>query len=646
MHSVKRIAFDIVLPLSLVLLAASPGGAQPSGGPYGPIDRTYEVPKAGHVYYVAPDGAADAAGTTLAQPTTIESAIAKVVTGDAIVLRGGVYRTGGLVLNQGITMQPYGSERPILKGTQVATKWQRLRDNVWKTSWTTLFPARPLGWWQRDREGMRTPLHRFNNDMVFVDGELLKSAGWEGELDPHSYYIDYDAKQVYIGVDPTNKLVEITAFDGALVRTSAPVHGKINDHKGPVIRGITFTQYAYRALEVEGKKHFTINDEPTDEPVGPSDPSTFGKEVVGTVLEDVTISFCSRVAGYFRGDGLVIRNSLVSDTSTEGIYVIGSSDVLLERNIIRRNNVEQLTGYYPAAVKIFNQTRHVTCRDNLVIDQPYSNGIWYDVGNRDGVFVNNWIEGAIDGFFFEISRGVVVAGNVFVRNNKGVRILNSTDARIYNNTFIDTPASFERNERSATGDHFGWHPATGPGVEEREGHVFVNNLIVASEAYRQPLLRFEQPKSLCEKLPRPQAKEVDGNVYGRIATAAAATPLVTWSPAATDTCLTPVESLEAFRKAAPGFEVHGRQVDATLRSIFKSPDLGRYELIRALPATGVTMPADVRKLLGWSEQDARTAGAYPVRVQGRSDPRSGETSQETRRPGETSQEIKRSGDPN
>ena len=65
-----------------------------------------------------------------------------------------------------------------------------------------LFPAKPLGWWQRDREGMRTPVHRFNNDMVFVDGRLLQSAGWEGEVDENSYYIDYDKGQVYIGVDP------------------------------------------------------------------------------------------------------------------------------------------------------------------------------------------------------------------------------------------------------------------------------------------------------------------------------------------------------------------------------------------------------------------------------------------------------------
>jgi parallel beta-helix repeat protein len=595
------------------LFAAAVGYAQPSGGPYGPIDQRYEVPKAGHVYYAAPDAKADAAGTTLEQPTTLEAAIERVVTGDAIVMRGGIYRTGGLVLNQGITLQPYADERPILKGTQVATKWEALRNNVWRTQWTHLFPAAPLGWWQRNHEGMRTPLHRFNNDMVFVDGELLRSEGWEGALDAHSFYIDYNAGYVYIGADPTNKLVEITAFDSALVRTSSAVHGKTNDHKGAAIRGITFTQYAYRALEVEGKKHFTVADEPTDEPVGLSDPATFGKEVTGTVLENVTISYCSRVAGYFRGDGLIIRNSLVSDTGTEGIYVIGSSDVLLEKNIIRRNNVRQLTGYYPAAVKIFNQTRRVTFRDNLIIEQPYSNGVWYDVGNRDGVIVNNWIEGANDGFFFEISRGATVAGNVFVRNDKGVRVLNSADVHVYNNTFVDNPASFERNERSATNDHFGWHPSTGPDVDQREGHVFVNNLLVASEAYRKPLLRFEEPAALCAKLPRPMAKEVNGNVYVRAT--APATPLVVWSPAATDSCVTTAGSLDEFRQLVPAFEGNGRQLDRTPRSVFKGPDVGRYELLQALPGTpgGETLPPDIRKLLGWSEEEARTPGAYPFR---------------------------------
>lgn len=96
------------------------------------------------------------------------------------------------------------------------------------------------------------------------------------------------------------------------------------------------------------------------------------------------------------------------------------------------------------------------------------------------MFINNYVEGAAVGFFFEISRGATVAGNVLVNNGLRSWILNSADAHIYNNTYVDNPARFTRTERSAQGDHFDWHPATGPGVHEREGHIFMNNLLVAS----------------------------------------------------------------------------------------------------------------------------------------------------------------------
>ncbi len=603
----------LAVAVVLTALAGLQAQAQPSGGPYGPLHVTYDVPvQAAHVYYVAPDGRADAVGSTLEQPTTLEQAIARVVTGDAIVLRGGVYRIGGLLLNQGITMQPYRDEHPVLKGTQVATQWEALRDHVWRTSWKHLFPAKPLGWWRREREGMRTPLHRFNDDMVFVDGELLQSAGWEGELDEHSFFVDYDDGFVYIGTDPTNRLVEITAWDSALVRTTRPCHEKTPDHKGPVIRGITFTQYAYRALDIEGKKPAAlVSEEPTNEPEGPADPATFGKEVIGTTLENVTISYCSRVAGYFRGDKLTIRQSLISDTSTEGVYVIGSSDVLLEKNIFRRNNVEHLTGYYPSAVKIFNQSHRVTCRDNLVIDQPYSNGIWYDVGNVDGVFVDNWVQGALDGFFFEISKGAICAGNVFVGCQNGIRVLNSSNVRMYHNTLVNAPVAIERNPRVASGDLFGWHASTGPDLDKRDGHVFVGNLLVADASDGRPLLRLGQTPVLCDQLTKPQVAQLDGNVYVRLG--ASQEPLMVWSPAAEDGCRVELASLEALRQLHPDFAAHSLYLPDFTGAFFKSPELGNYELLGALQVSLPDLvPADVLKLLGWTKADARTPGAYPV----------------------------------
>ncbi len=595
-----------------VLLAACLH-AQPSGGPYGPRHQTYTIPSdAKRTYFVAPDGKTDADGSTPEAPTSIETALARVVTGDAIILRGGTYRTGGLILNQGITIQPYRDERPVFKGTQIASEWTALRDGVWRTSWKTLFPSRPRDWWRREREGMKTPLHRFNNDMVFIDGVPLRSTGWEGELTPDSYYIDYDAGHVYIRTNPTDRLVEITAWDIGLLRTSKSAHGKESDRKGYTLRGVTFTQYAYRALEVEGKRGAVpATEEPTDDPVGLADPSTFGKEVVGTIIEDCAITHCSRVGGYFRGDNLVIRNCLVSDTSTEGIYVIGSSDCLLERNIIARNNVEELTGYYPSAVKIFNQTRRVVCRDNLIVDNPHSNGVWYDVGNIDGVFVNNWVENCLDGFFFEISKGVTVAGNVFVDCENGIRILNSSGASVRQNTFVNASALFERNERSATGDHFAWHPATGPDVHERDGHVFSGNLLAADTAFHRPLLRVEQSPKLHGKLTRPQLSTSNNNLYARPASAAQR-PLISWSPAAKpDSSADAFPTLAAFQEREPAFETKSVYVDGSPHAVLRSPDLKRLEPIANIPAT---VPADLRitRLLGWPEAPAYLPGAYPA----------------------------------
>ncbi len=492
--------------------------AQPSGGPYGPVQQTYELPKvAGAIYYVSPNGSSNADGEKLSIPTTIESALEKVNAGDAIIMRGGTYRTGDLKFNQGITIQPYKNELPVIKGTKVPSEWEHLENGLWRTSWKYLFPSEPQNWWRRHRHGRDIPLHRFNNDMVFVDGKFLQSAGWEGEVDENTFYIDYKNHHVYIGVDPNDKLVEITAYSRGLIRTTEDVYGKKSDQIGPVVRGIEFTQYPNRIIDVEGYY-----------PEGISNDSDHGNDVVGTTFENCTMSYCARMGVNIIGDSLVFRNCKISDTSTEGLYVVSSDDILIEKNIFTRNNIELLDGYYPAAVKIFNQCYRAVFRDNLVIDLPQSNGVWYDVGNVDGVFVNNYLQGigtprkefsinsvypSRNGFFFEISKGAICAGNVFNNCDHGCLILNSNNVKVFNNTFVNSVPVFGRTARSAQGDHFGWHPSTGPDVDERTGHQFVNNIVVNSDKYQGPMFFAPQPEDLCSKLKEPSLEKMSNNIW-------------------------------------------------------------------------------------------------------------------------------------
>ena len=615
-HKLKRLAKFSILSLLLLVSGISYVNGQPSGGPYGPLGQNYKLPKTtGKIYYVAPDGKADAVGDQISEPTTIEAAITKVITGDAIILRGGIYRTGDLEFNQGITMQPYADEQPIIKGTYEAKEWKNIGNRLWKTTWDHLFPDTSDDWWRRDRFGKNNPMHLFNNDMVFMDGKYLKSVGWEGEVDENSFYIDYESKSVYIGTDPTNKVVEITAFKWGIHRVTKECHGKISDKKGPIIKGIVFTQYAYAILEIDGY-----------EPQALADPSTFGKDVVGTVIEHCTFSFSARVGAYLRGDNLVMKNCKVHDTSTEGVYLLSSSDCLFEKNMFSRNNIENIIGYYPAAVKIFNQTHRVTCKDNLVYDLPLSSGIWYDVGNVDGRFINNWVEGVGDntsqgnnnrmwpsnnGFFFEISKGAICAGNVFVNCDHAIMILNSSNVQIYQNTFVNSTACVGRDGRSAVGDHFGWHPSTGPDVDKRLGHVFVNNLLTGDKYYNRPLMLVWQHTSLCQKLDKSPFKLYDYNVYVHNIENKSDT-LLYWSPADNAECQQAILPLDALQKYT-GASENSKIIGNYNLPLFRSPELGNYQIQAAFPGAkaGTTLPAEVQKLLGLPNKYSPYIGAYP-----------------------------------
>lgn len=127
-----------------------------------------------------------------------------------------------------------------------------------------------------------------------------------------------------------------------------------------------------------------------------------------------------------------------------------------------------------------------------------------------------------------------------------------------------------------------------------------------------------QKSSLCGKLKHAQATEVDGNVYLRAASTAvsgAPAPLIIYAPSEGENCTSRLASLDDFRKLEPAFEKNGVEIDRSPRTVLKGPDLGNFELQRALPNVPARnfLPPELRSLLGWSEAEAMTPGAYPLR---------------------------------
>jgi hypothetical protein len=190
-----------------------------------------------------------------------------------------------------------------------------------------------------------------------------------------------------------------------------------------------------------------------------------------------------------------------------------------------------------------------------------------------------------------------------------VRALNSSNVRVYQNTFVNTVASFERTERSAVGDHFGWHPATGPDVDKREGHVFSGNLVVADARFPKALLRADQVKLLQGKLTKPQFATVDYNLYVRPTAAGSSRSLAVWSPAEGDINQFDFKTLAELQAKFPQFEVHSQSLDLEPGAVLKSPELKNYRPVGVLPVQS-PLPADIVKLLGWPQQATYAPGAY------------------------------------
>jgi parallel beta-helix repeat protein len=583
----------------LIVISSCRSTDRPSSIEYGPIAQTYELPDvSGTTFFVAPDGDPSSDGLSPGNPTSIEEAFTRVVSGDAIILRGGIYRTGNLNFNQGIVMQPYRDEEPVLNGTLVAGSWMEAGENLWVTNWDHLFPAGPEDWWNRERNEEFTPLHRFNNDAVFIDGQYLQSAGSTDEVDEGTYYVDYDENRIYIGINPANRQVEITAFRKALHRVLKPVHGKEPDKIGPVIRGITFTQYPDTMVHIGGYG-LAIDQH--------------GRDIVGTVFENCTFSNCFRIGVLALSDNLVMRNCKVVNTNTEGVYIIASADVLLERNIIEKNNIEQWTGFYPAAVKIFNQSHRTIVRENLVINHPHSTGVWWDVGNRDGVFVNNHVEGVDHhGLFFEISDGCIVAGNVFKDCHQSIFVLNASNVEIYNNTLINSRINFDRNNRGDQLGLFGWHVTTGPGVEERDGHILVNNLFYMDGGSDSPFVTTGQPANMCERLNEPHLTELNHNVFVRgNRNENERVALIRWSPYQGDNCRVNIYSPQDLSNLYPHFSSYCRYFGNYDGQLFRNPENNDYRLVEGFDGrnSATDIPAHIASAMGLNRNTRPFVGA-------------------------------------
>ncbi|HEY8524547.1 MAG TPA: right-handed parallel beta-helix repeat-containing protein [Acidimicrobiales bacterium] len=617
-----RRAVAAVLALLAVGCVASDGAAPPANVPGGlpplssgsPIgldatgaripDTDYPVPD--DAVFLATSGDDRNAGTRAAPVRTLNRALALVPDGGTLVVRGGVYRdwyhdgsgTGHAILDKGVTIQPYPHEQVWFDGTDVvpASRWQA-EGSRWSTSWSTpsfcdgLYYERPLTQQRRDNSGpcshedmaasSRAPIAG-DPQSVYVDGVELAQKPTLAEVDARSFYYDWAARRLHVGVDPAGHTIEVTARPTALVLGGA----------GNTVRGIGFRRYATNeyhnltgvALYMGGSRANRVER------------SVFVDNAGGALYVSNP-----RPGSYVRSS-VFARNGYTALGSNGGSTADFLNAFVIEHNVFTGNNAENFgwectVSCGHANVKLGHMNGFLF-RDNIVDGAVgRGSGFWCDLDCRYGVIVNNLVRNnGGHGIYYEVSSDGLIASNVVVGSGQPGITVASASTRVYNNTLVGNQFGVWTYDDARAPGVDGWHDV-GPNTSEVE---LVNN-VVSDEPYY--LVKSQDPGSNPSVNTRPSEfyDEFDYNAYHRIN--GAGQNLYAWYEGGDAYYRTPAEFAEATGWDRHAFDVTGAAdpffVDRAAGDYRVRPDSRAYE-------SGAPLPADIARILG-VDPDARVS---------------------------------------
>ena len=172
-------------------------------------------------------------------------------------------------------------------------KWEALRNNVWRTSLGYACSRRgPWGGGGASAKACARHCIASTTTWSLSTARLLQSAGWEGAVD--AQLLLHRLRQRLRLHRRESRQIGSSRSPRSTARCCeprGPSHGKSPDERirdpRADVHAVRVSRHRHRGQEAGSVR----TEEPTDDPVGPADPSTFGKEVVGTTLEHVTISY-------------------------------------------------------------------------------------------------------------------------------------------------------------------------------------------------------------------------------------------------------------------------------------------------------------------------------------------------------------------
>ena len=322
---------------------------------------------------------------------TLGNAATKVMAGDVVRIRGGVYRERLLLKARGTAQAPIRleaapGEQVVMTGADRLTGWRKADDArpIYSVPW----PHRFIGW----NPNMTHPDDRYHQiigrcEQVIVDGYLLRQVLGSNQLAPGAFFIDV-----------TNKLMHVWdagSRDLNRVHIEASVRQEVLRVEGGhvQVRGVRFRHAANSA------QHGAV-------------------VLAGShaVMEDCVVESMNSCGATFTGEDVTVRRCVFRDNGQLGFGASRAHRLLFTECLVENNNVKSFDrGWEAGGDKLVLSRDAVLERSRFARNR--GNGIWFDIGNTNCTVRECLIADNEDaGIFCEISFALHAHDNVIVGN--------------------------------------------------------------------------------------------------------------------------------------------------------------------------------------------------------------------------------------
>lgn len=390
----------------------------------------------GTVVYVATNGSDSNSGSVSSPYATLSKAISAAPSGGTIVIRGGTYRgQANLSISKTLKIIAYPGETPVFNGAAAvsSTSGWTASGSLSYRSYTPMPVTDGSGISFTTCKNQSSSCMGKYPDQVWVGSTEYRQVGSQSAVVSGTFWVDSTNNRLYmLSSDVSKGNIEVSSQR-------------------------KFATVAAPNVTLEGFEIIRYSNSASDYGV-----ISFNGLADNSLMEEMYISDSAFIALNYAPSGTNLNeNSTIKDSTVQysnwmGISVLATNNFTADHDDISHMNQfsEFITAPQTGSIKT-SRTWYTTVKNSKIMDDPSSQGLWFDQSNYDVVVAGNDIEN-IGGtaVFFEISDFVYAINNYIKVSGGAVALKSPGTSHDYfvNNTIIGgVPVIVPTDSRSIAG---------------------------------------------------------------------------------------------------------------------------------------------------------------------------------------------------